>query len=66
MTKRRVTFEVDPNQLFDTLAKMNGDTSALGQRLVSVLLAPPGFSEALGMAVYGVTVVEKEDGPDGA
>jgi len=53
--KKRVTFEVDDNALFDRLREMNGDTDALGARLVSSLLAKPSLAEAIGMALYGVT-----------
>ena len=58
--KKRVTFEVDDNALFDRLREMNGDTDALGARIVSSLLARPNFAEAIGMALYGVVFVGAE------
>lgn len=56
-----ISFTVNRNQLFDTLSKMNGDTSSLGQRLVESLLAEPKFSDQLGMGLYGVTYVPKTE-----
>ena len=55
----RVTFEVNPPQLFDVLVKVGDGGHALGARLVSALLAPAdvGALDAMGMAFYGVTVV---------
>lgn len=59
--KMRVTFEVDNNELFDMLHKMNGDFSPLGNRIVGELLTSgTSILDAIGMAVYGVTVVSKE------
>lgn len=59
--KMRVTFEVDNNELFDMLHKMKGDFSPLGNRIVGELLTNgTSILDAIGMAVYGVTVVSKE------
>ncbi|MGV4796169.1 hypothetical protein [Rhizobium sp. F40D2] len=56
--KSRITFEVDRNELFDMLHKMNGDFSSLGVRLVEQLLQQEtSLFDALGMGVYGVQVV---------
>lgn len=57
MTLRTVSFEVDTIKLFDTLQKMNGDMSSIGQRVIGALLAEPDFVEVLGMAVYGVVLL---------
>ncbi|MCJ8053820.1 hypothetical protein GB928_018345 [Shinella curvata] len=58
--KMRVTFEVDQNELFDMLKKMNGDFAPLGGRVVGELLTSgTTILDAIGMAVYGVTVVSK-------
>lgn len=55
-----VTFRVDQSALFDMLHKLNGDTSELGQRLVATLLqGEPDWRDQLGMALYGVTVVDQ-------
>jgi hypothetical protein len=58
--KRRITFEVDPLVLFDTLAQMKGNFAPLGERLVGALLAKPGFADQLGMGIYGVVLVSDE------
>lgn len=58
--KTHITFEVDTNELFDTLKKMNGNTAPIGERIVGVMLADDGFFNKVGMAVYGVTVVERK------
>ncbi|WP_028732112.1 hypothetical protein [Rhizobium leguminosarum] len=60
--KTRVTFEVDRNELFDMLKKLNGDFSSLGVRLVEQLLQQEtSFIDAIGMAVYGVSVASRDD-----
>lgn len=57
MAKMRITFDVDSIQLFDNIAKMNGDWSPLVERMAGVLMTgETGFSESVGMAFYGVTV----------
>jgi hypothetical protein len=59
--KMRVTFEVDQNELFDMLHKMNGDFSGIGNRVVGELMTSgTSIIDAIGMAVYGVTVVSKQ------
>jgi hypothetical protein len=59
--KTSVTFEVDQNELFDMLKTMKGDFSLLGVRLVEQLLQnETSFFDALGMAVYGVTVASRQ------
>lgn len=54
MTTRTVTFEVDTAVLFDMLHKMNRDASEIGKRVVGAMLAEPGLSDILGMALYGI------------
>ena len=56
MAKRLVTFEVDTNQLFDALKDMQGDATAIGNRLVAALLAEPNSADLLGMAFYGIQI----------
>lgn len=58
--KYRVTFEVDNSELFDKVSALNGDTSALGIRLVACLLTPQDidFSTSVGLGVYGIEVIE--------
>lgn len=58
--KTHITFEVDTNELFDTLQKMNGNTAPIGERIVGVMLADDAFFNKGGMAVYGVTVIERK------
>lgn len=58
--KHRITFEVDRNELFDMLHKMKGDFSSLGVRLVEQLLQEgTSLFDAVGMGVYGVSVVSR-------
>ena len=58
--KTRITFEVDRNELFDMLHKMQGDFSDLGVRLVEQLLQQEtSLFDALAMGVYGVQVVDR-------
>ncbi|WP_434733727.1 hypothetical protein NL154_05505 [Rhizobium sp. YTUHZ044] len=60
--KHRITFEVDKSELFDMLHKMNGDFSSLGVRLVEQLLqSDTSFLDALGIGVYGVSVVSRSE-----
>ncbi|KEZ00116.1 hypothetical protein AI27_12670 [Sphingomonas sp. BHC-A] len=54
MNMRTVTFEVDTSLLFDTIKRLNGDMSAIGNRVVGAMLAEPDFVDVLGMACYGV------------
>lgn len=58
--KTLVTFEVDTNELFDTLQKMKGDFAPLGERLVGALLVEPSYFDALGMAFYSVSVKSRK------
>lgn len=53
----------DRTKLFDALRKMNGDTSALGTRIVQSLLGGEvSFADAVGMECYGVSMTEKKEG----
>lgn len=61
MTKRRITFEVDIDQLFTQLQAMGGDAGPLGQRVVATLLAPSAFRDQIGMAVYGIVIVPEDE-----
>lgn len=59
----RVTFEVNQSQLFDTLHKMGGDTRAIGERIIGVLLSGEcSWPDEVGMAVYGITLHPKDSG----
>ena len=58
--KTQITFEVDKGLLFDMLHKMQGDTGPLGNRLVEQLLMDgTGLIDAVGIGVYGVSVVSR-------
>jgi hypothetical protein len=59
--KKRVAFEVDDIQLFDTLRAGGMDTDGLGGRMVSSLLSDPTMAELIGMAFYGVTYIGADD-----
>lgn len=62
MAKMRLTFEVDNVALFDRLRQLNGDPEPLGSRIVGVMLAgEASWAEAIGMGVYGVALVGKEE-----
>lgn len=59
----RVTFDVNQSQLFDTIQKMGGDTTAIGARVVGVLLTGEcPWADEIGMAVYGITLHPKDSG----
>lgn len=63
MAKRRVTFEVDTSELFDRLRDMRGDTGPLGERVVAALLSEPGTAALIGMAFYGVQIIDEPKSP---
>lgn len=50
--------EVETTELFDRLRELRGDIAPLGERLVAALLADPNAADAIGMAFYGVTIVQ--------
>jgi hypothetical protein len=57
----KVTFEVDPVILFDTITKdMKGETKPLGDRLIGVLLqsGETTLRDEIGLTVYGISVVK--------
>lgn len=58
---RTVTFKVEPAKLFDALKAINGDTSAVGVRLVGVLMVEPSFADHIGLAMYGIEIVEENN-----
>lgn len=59
--KRKVSFVVDDNQLFDTLKTVNGDTSGIGYRLSGTMLTGKcDIVDVVGLALYGITDVEAE------
>lgn len=65
MAKLRITFEIDSITLFDALKVMKGDTSALGARVVGVMMTGerPSMRDDIGMAAYGITVTNVEKAP---
>ena len=61
MATIKLTFEVDTGALFDSVAKMNGDTSILGERLIGVMMTgQASFREQLGMSVYGISLLPSD------
>ena len=49
---------MDRNKLFDTVRSLNGDYSAIAERLFCVFLGgEASWREALGMAFYGIELV---------
>lgn len=55
MAKLRVTFEVDSDAMFDTLAKVNDGGVACASRLIEPLLTGQvGFADAVGLGIYGI------------
>ncbi|MET3481605.1 hypothetical protein [Methylobacterium sp. 1973] len=63
--KKLITFEVDTDVYWDTVAEVGDGGHAIGARLACVLLAPNqvSFLDAMGMAVYGVTVASVTNAP---
>jgi hypothetical protein len=59
MAKQTITFEYDPSELFDVLAQVGDGGASLGPRIVGSMLVPGGFIEAVGLAFYGITEVER-------
>lgn len=72
MGKVRVILDVNTVHLFDMI-KGVGSHDALGDRLVGIMLAEPGFRIHLGLAAYGIDIVSRlpvdggtEGGTEGA
>lgn len=61
----KVSFEVDRNQMFDALQKLNGDFTPLGVRIVAAMLGDNSAINAIGMAVYGVTLSTNQENANG-
>lgn len=62
--KRKITFEVDDNKLFDVIRHMRGDMTSIGTRLVEVMLMGDcTILGAVGLAVYGITLVKSKPTP---
>lgn len=58
-TRRTVTLKVDSGELFDALAKMNGDASGIGEKLVSVMLTGQAdWKDSFGLAFYGIEITD--------
>lgn len=60
MAKLRVTFEVDPGQMFDTLAKVNDGGVACARLIEPLLTGKIGWADAVGLAVYGIEFKSSE------
>lgn len=56
---RTITFKADTVKMFDMIAKTGGDFDAVGSRLASSLLGGTGWVEAIGLAAYGIEIVEE-------
>lgn len=56
---RTITFRADTNKMFDLIHKTGGDFSAVGDRLASCLLGGSGWRELVGLAAYGIEIVEE-------
>lgn len=61
--RRKITFECDPTELFDTLTKVGDGGQSLGIRMVGALLADAPLSDEIGMAFYGVTLTQEPPNP---
>jgi hypothetical protein len=57
---RRVTIEVDESKLFDMISADPILKESAAERLLGELLAPGGFAAAIGLAMYGITVIEND------
>jgi hypothetical protein len=59
----RVAFEVDTGKLFDAVAKMEGDTRPIGERLVGVLMTGEApWRDQVAMDVYGIKLWPTDSG----
>lgn len=64
MAKTRVTFDVDDVVLFNALLKLGGDSTGIGNRVIMAMMpADVRFMEDVGMAAYGITVINRETIP---
>lgn len=57
--KRRIVIEVDSGHVFDMLAQHPDLQSALGDRLVSLMLVRNGVLDDVGLSAYGIKVAEE-------
>lgn len=60
MKKVKMTFEIDPVKLFDTIKLMNDDMTSIGERLIGTMLTGhASLSDQIGMAVYGIVITDE-------
>lgn len=60
MTKVRVTFEIDRNKLLDLIHACGGDSTYIGQRIVTVMQGHFSHTVEAGLGCYGVNVLDLE------
>jgi len=53
----RISLSFNRSELFDAVAKVGDGGAGLGQRIVCAMLSGDiGFGEAMGLALYGVSI----------
>jgi len=64
---KQITLNIDSSAMFDLVKRADDNGAALGSRLVMMLMTSGEMSviEAIGLAVYGVTVTDVRDVPAG-
>ncbi len=59
--KYRITFEIDRGKLFEAIRMMEHNSGPLGDRIVGMMLmGKASFADDVGMAFYGVTVLDED------
>jgi hypothetical protein len=60
---KQIVLNVDQAAMFDLVARSNNSAAGVGNRLAAMVLGggEMDFLEALGLAVYGITVVDVKD-----
>ena len=57
--KHRIIIDVDRSQLFDSVAAVGDGGASVGLRLASTLRGDSSMATQVGLAVYGIDVIEE-------
>lgn len=65
MGLRTITLTVDQSRFFDEVSKYGliNSTCPIGSRVIACLLGGVGWREAMGLGVYGVSVIDEQTAP---
>lgn len=65
MGLRTITLTVDPSKFFDEVSEhgLISSTCPIGSRVIACLLGGVDWREAMGLGVYGVSVIEDQPSP---